>query len=70
MKAINPIPGRRSRDESRSEAREAGRRQEQVAVNHRATLRDIKDRLNQMIHVALGSRAAGYRKAHQLHRCY
>ena len=71
LKAVSPIPGRRAqRGEVRREVAEEGSLfEEPVAAHRRSALPHIKDRLNHLIHVALGTKPAGYRKVHQLYRC-
>ena len=71
LKAISPIPGRRSQrgEPCREMPEEGGLFEEPIAPNRRPSLPHIKDRLNHIIHVALGIHSTGYRKAHQLHRC-
>lgn len=71
LKAISPIPTRRSqgREPCREVSEEGRLFEEPVAPNRLPALPHIKDGLNHIIHVALGIHSAGYRKAHQLHRC-
>jgi hypothetical protein len=71
LRAINPVPSHRlERSESRSKVAEKGRLfEETVAPHRRSTFLHIKDRLNHIIHMALGIHPTGYGEAHQFHRC-
>ncbi len=69
MKAVSPVSSYPSqRGEPRREVPEKGSLlEETVAPHRRLTFPHIKDRLNRIIHVALGIHQARHREPHQLH---
>ena len=71
LKAISLTSGRRSQQRELSrELTEAERLfEEPVMSPRRSAITRMKNRLNHLMRVALGTKPAGYRKTHQLYRC-